>query len=256
MLLEAVNRRAQESPHSDTTVTLMQKINKSHYGSLELAVEYGHEDLTKILLEYNSDRNLLQGPLILAVKYQYTEIVKLLLQYGANPNPCGRIRYSILEFAIRTKNENIVQILLDYKADVNIGIHFETPLLCAIACSTGAIVELLLQNGADPDYVTAFGVMPLTEAVREGCNKDIVEKLLSLKPDVNFENEYGETPLCMAIKDKHLEIRDLLLQNGASVNHADSSGWTLLIHAVQREDDDAVRILLNLNADVNGKGED
>ncbi|GJQ69416.1 hypothetical protein Trydic_g6531 [Trypoxylus dichotomus] len=238
-LLEYVNGKAYDSPLVRTVA----------YTPLELAIECENKDAAKVLLTYNSDVDFLERTLYKAVRYQETEIIELLLQHGADPN-------SVLELAIETMDEDIVQMSLNHKADVNISSGYLTPLLSAMERSTSAIVELLLRNGADSNHVDNYGWTPLMNGIKLKRSKDILQLLLNYNADVNFENEFGETPLCMAIERKNLEIRELLLQNGARVNHVDSSGWTLLIHAVQREDDDIVQMLLNFDADVNMQGED
>ncbi|GJQ88686.1 hypothetical protein Trydic_g18299, partial [Trypoxylus dichotomus] len=256
MLLQGLNRRAPDSPSLDA-------IDCKLPGSLvDLAIQRGSKSVTETLLEYYSDvgvlaRTCLDQPLRTAITSQQMEIIELLLQHGANPNSNDDWHFcSILELAIETKNENVVRIFLNHKADVNAIYEGSTPLTHAVKVSTRAIVELLLRNGADVNYADGYDMTSLMYAIENERSKDIFQLLLNFNADVNFENKYGETPLGMAIKGNKLEIIEILLQNGGRVDRVDSSGWTLLIHAVQREDDYAVQVLLNLNADVNIKGED
>ncbi|GJQ86656.1 hypothetical protein Trydic_g14991, partial [Trypoxylus dichotomus] len=253
MLLEFAHRRGYEPASSNAIEKLTTATNKNSRTPLQVAVDCYNKDIAEALFEYTFDVKFLAEPLEVAVKCQQTDIIELLLRHGADP-------ISALRLAIEIVDEDIVRISLNHNINVNVSWGYRTPLLCAIERSASAIIELLLRNGADVNYVTDYSTngsgTPLMYAIYMKSNKDICQLLLNFEADVDFENKFGETPLGMVIERKSLEIMELLLQNGARVNLVDSSGWTLLIHAVQREDDYAVRMLLNHRADVNIKGED
>ena len=86
---------------------------------------------------------------------------------------------------------------------------------------------------------------------REG-NIKIVQVLLSIDINPNFQGEYGDTALIKASQYGHSEIVRLLLKNKANVNLQDEDGYTALIQASIRGHLDVVnRLLDHKEIDVN-----
>ena len=93
---------------------------------------------------------LRRNPLGLAIKKNNVEIVKLLLDFGARTNCLFDERMiTPIMFASYYGSSAIVQLLLDYKADVNSKtIDGETALMIASENGYSQVVQLLLDNGA------------------------------------------------------------------------------------------------------------
>lgn len=101
---------------------------------LVLAVRNIFPQMVKILLEADADPNVFdrtgKSPLNIAVEYDDKPIVKMLLEAKANPN-VRDFKYFIspLWWATYIESTDIVQLLLDAKADVHLpSIHCESPL--------------------------------------------------------------------------------------------------------------------------------
>ena len=110
--------------------------------------------------------------------------------------------------AVKKGRLDIVEVLLDEGADINIGkvdgSKTETPLFWAVKKGRLDIVEFLLEKGADINKgeVTPKGkVTPLCLAVKNG-HLDIVKFLLGKEADIN---KGEETPLCLAARNGHLD---------------------------------------------------
>lgn len=99
-----------------------------------------------------------------------------------------------------------------------------------------AVIQFLIQTGADPNAKDATGVAPLHRAVRTRCTS-AVRALLRSGADVRLANKSGSTPLHLAVQDtgrggsgspaaraEQKEIIQLLLAHGASPADEDSSG--------------------------------
>lgn len=71
-------------------------------------------------------------------------------------------------------------------------------------------VELLLRAGADRDVRRSDGEAntPLHDAVRRG-DSDIVDLLLKHRADPNVANGFGETPLCLALRQRGSDFTPL-----------------------------------------------
>lgn len=127
-----------------------------------------------------------QTPLIRAASYGQTDIFRLLLQRGANINARDKNGMTALvaaacECALTTMNStyDIVRMLLEKGASANSPTRDGTTALMKAAAGFGetAIVELLLNNGADPAAKNKQGDTALTLAMKS----DRPEKVLLLK---------------------------------------------------------------------------
>ncbi|KAL4884856.1 ankyrin repeat-containing domain protein [Aspergillus karnatakaensis] len=133
-----------------------------------------------------------------------------------------------------------------------------TPLLRAAQVEHGALVDVLVANGAD-DKSDKLGMTPLLWAVGSG-NTSIAKSLLKarrLQP--NNRNQKGRTPLILAIQSGNSAmVRTILDIPGIDANAEDSHGWTALLWAVARRNREGVTLLFSLAsanpniADVNG----
>ncbi|MEM2677506.1 MAG: ankyrin repeat domain-containing protein, partial [Thermofilaceae archaeon] len=67
----------------------------------------------------------------------------------------------------------------------------------------------------------------LHKAAEEG-DLQRVKKLVENGANVNAKDEYGSTPLYLAVLNGHLELARFLVEKGANVNAKDIVGWTPL----------------------------
>lgn len=83
-----------------------------------------------------------------------------------------------------------------------------------------------------------------------------VERLLRRGADANAadsEMDHGVTPLQVALIHEHDSIVHLLLDHGATVNHAANNGWTPLHIAASNGRPGTVQTLLDRKADIHSK---
>lgn len=151
----------------------------------------------------------------------------------------------------------------------------QTPLHLAIATQQFLVVRRLMVAGAALDAPDHCGNTPLHIACREGM-VEMVKFLLSpvmheetqvntyqirnqrIPQDLSIRNYDGYTCAHLALQNRHLNILQLLLANGANVNEIDGkSGRTLLHMAADMGYLEALNLLirhpsLNLNARTYG----
>ncbi len=163
-----------------------------------------------------------------------------------------------LMLAIKTGEVPIVQMLIQAGANVNTveKEHHQTPLMYASAAkkNAGEMVKLLLSKGADvkprslsydwPSHISEEprvqyhpfgGLTALLYAARDGCY-DCVEALIAKGADVNVPTPEGVTPLMIALDNDNNDIAKLLLDHGANPGVWDWYGRTALYIAVDRKD--------------------
>jgi ankyrin repeat protein len=196
-------------------------------------------------------------PLAEAVKVSDARMVKTLLAAGAGVEGANLEGETALMLAIKTGELPIVQMLISAGANVNTveKEHKQTPLMYAAAAdkNAGEMVKLLLAKGADVkpkslayDWPSHFsdeprvqyhpfgGLTALQYAARDGCY-DCVEALIAKGADVNVPTPEGITPLMNALDNDNNDIAKLLLDHGANPGLWDWYGRTALYIAVDRK---------------------
>lgn len=112
----------------------------------------------------------------------------------------------------------MLQILIDKGADVNIHSEDRYPLLHAVEEQSPLIVKILLEANANVNIKDKTGETPLTSAVIDE-NVEILKLLLEYT-DKDSIDEIGsiwvKSPLGIAFRKVNLEIIELLLKNGAN----------------------------------------
>lgn len=114
-------------------------------------------------------------------------------------------------------------ILLNYGASVNtVAADGDTPLMIACGCDYYDIsfVRELIAHGADVNYNLPMkysnrvgNSTPLQNAIR--CHRlDFVKLLVENSADVNYMDQYGNTPLGMSLRDNNYAMTLYLLKNG------------------------------------------
>jgi ankyrin repeat protein len=144
--------------------------------------------------------------------------------------------------AARTGKIQAVKVLLSHGAEGNAkeARRGQTALMWAAAEGHTAVVEALIEAGADFRTPLDSGFTPLLFAVREG-RIGVVRALLKAGADPNETIESEKSPrggrprngasaLLLAVKNAHFELAAVLLDAGADPN-ADGTGYTAL-HAI------------------------
>jgi ankyrin repeat protein len=149
------------------------------------------------------------------------EIVRADPKVGETRDPDGR---PALHQAVTLDRREIVELLLEQgidpdvrSRDENTGHLDETALLQAAFWGRLEIAEVLIKQGADVNAKAANGVVPLHEAARMGWLK-LARLLLQHGADVNAKNDEGETPLDYAELYKEFTEMSKLLRNNGGIN--------------------------------------
>jgi ankyrin repeat protein len=130
-----------------------------------------------------------------------------------------------------------------------------TALAWAVHWGDRETVEHLLEAGADPDIANDYGVTPLFLAIKNH-SAAMVETLLEVEggADPNTVRWTGETALMTAAKTGQRSMVSLLLAQGADVNaHEPRRGQSALMWAISFGHPDVARLLIENGADVHAK---
>lgn len=196
------------------------------------AVIDGDIERVKLLISkgpyLNEENEKGQIPLNLAAREGHKEIVELLLEHGADVN-VGSVfgneynNWIAAEFAMSNNHTEIAQLLVSKGSDIS-------PLIFAIYMEDEIKARSLIEGGADVNSRTPGGMTPLHQAVNKGL-KDIVELLIAYDADVNAGHYWGWTPLHSAALYGYEDIAELLINAGANVIAKDEAGRIPLWYA-------------------------
>ena len=155
-----------------------------------------------------------------------------------------------LHEAIINGNAVAVRELLNNGYDVNTLDRFgDTALSEAAAHGYIDIVQMLLDAGAD---LNLGNETPLYIAARNG-HINIVQALIDAGADLNQVNNLDQTPLYFAIYNNQSRIASLLITAGADVNLSDLQSNTPLHFATRWNNIDLVRQLTCARADASSR---
>ncbi|MBT4624145.1 MAG: ankyrin repeat domain-containing protein [Verrucomicrobia bacterium] len=202
-------------------------------------------------------------------------VVTLLLEAGADPDVANTQNKTPLDIAISGSKDEIIDLLLEAGSAV------EPPedSIHVLAWNNEVIgVKLHIYAGTDIDQADEFGNIPLLLAVTKG-HIGVVELLILHEANLEVGDEPGFPPLIMSAELNHPEIVQLLLDGGADIaaedkaertaldwaiimqsaeaedilreNDAPSGAEISFIAAIQTNNIDAVKALLEAGADVN-----
>ncbi len=230
---------------------------------LKSAIEGGHFEVANYLLEKGADINYKMEDnvtwLVLAAQNDNPELVKLLLDKGCKVNVFDDFGNTPLTTAAGHGNLDVVKILVENGANLEPGLckresctnRGQTPLHSA-SWRQPAIMECLIENGADPNVKNLDGNTPMHNVTWSDSVRS-VDILCNAGGNVNIKNNSGLTPLMMAIKKNKTEIMLAFLENNADVSIADKSGKTALHYAAIAGYGDIVDELIKNDADIHAK---
>jgi uncharacterized protein len=123
-----------------------------------------------------------------------------------------------------------------------------TPLMQAAMYRDVAMLEVLLERGADVNLVNNDGA---TALMRAAGDYDKVKLLLDRGANVDAKSNLGRTPLLIAANfPGNVKTVKLLLDRGANIKDQDPFGDTCLTAASKRGDVEMVKALIDAGVDL------
>lgn len=107
--------------------------------------------------------------------------------------------------------------------------------------------DAYIRAGESLDDIDEYGFTPLIECAIT-CQPKIAEQLLVRKVDVNKSDVTGQTALHWAVDNNDLDMTRLLLEHGADPNAYNRSGLSILVYPVLRGHDPLKHLLYQYGA--------
>lgn len=155
-----------------------------------------------------------------------------------------------LMMATVTDDSAMVELLLERGADPNMqAVNGMTALMAAAFNERERIMPLLLAAGAKTDIRDAKGRTALMVAAKKGTTNPVTI-LLQARASTEFKDEKGNTALMISCGERHLNVMMELLENGADPNTRDLQGRTPLMLLALLGEDEMIRLLLRFKPDI------
>jgi len=149
---------------------------------------------------------------MIAAREGHLELAKLLISRKASVTPVNRYGDSALMAASLRGSLELVKLLARSGGDLNP--PGWAPLHYAAFEGRSAVVNFLLEKGADKNALAPNGYTPLMLAARGG-HTETGKAILFEDPDVNIRGPRGETALRIARERGLVEMVGLLKRAGA-----------------------------------------
>lgn len=212
--------------------------------------------------------------LINAVRNEALEQTTLLLEKNPDLSKVDKKGYSALHYSILNEDKKIFDLLIDAGSSVN----YKNSLLFISLKSNNYFTNVLLDKKIKINSFNDENQTPLIVAVKNG-NDDIVERLLSLKPNISHKDIYGYRAIDYAFMNNSIDLApglynkrwsnstknkiyeeaiqfhsidalEFLLDRGFSANYKFKNGDSALISAIKNFQTDKFELLLNRGAKV------
>lgn len=218
----------------NTNFELFKKIIKSNPNIFKI-FEHLHELLEELIIENRVD------------------VFDVLIENNANLNfkmNCrgyGLKKYVIFVTVINN-NLAITELLLKNNIDPNTT-ESNTLLHIAIQNLNCDMIDLLLQYKADVNKCNDRGEFPLYFACYYN-NLDIVKLILDQKPSINLQAVHGSSALHAAVAGQNIETSQLLIDHKINVNLTDTNNMTAYDWSVLRKNKGIQKLLIKNGAIV------
>jgi ankyrin repeat protein len=233
---------------------------------LMVAAHRGNLETARALLAGGADPNAKennggQTALMYALSERQAPVVEELVKHGANVEQASNSGFTPLMFAAQQGDVDSAGILIKAGAKTNEAQPKTalTPLLIASAMSQAKTVDLLLDNGADPNAVDANGYGPLHKVVRDSDYGIDMERKNAALTIVKSLVKHGANPNLRIVQDKAKAADEV--KRGANAFYGKRAaltvteivlqGATPLVLAAEVNDLDVIKALVDAGADPN-----
>ncbi|KAF4656982.1 hypothetical protein FOL47_008649 [Perkinsus chesapeaki] len=193
-------------------------------------------------------------PLHLAIDTGSVPLIELLLQYRADVTIATNEGDTALNLATQKRQWLMAEVLLSYMGKSSTKGEPQSNKLTGDAVTPCRTVDLEAIRNATVDRPNAQGLRPIHYATWHG-SRESVELLVESSADINAKDSHGNTALTIGACRGHLSVCQLLLSKGATRDPLNSQGnirFTPLHLAAANGHTECIKALVEAGMDVNG----
>ncbi|XP_053105456.1 ankyrin repeat and SAM domain-containing protein 6 isoform X2 [Hemicordylus capensis] len=230
---------------------------------------FGHLTVSHILLENGADLNaqnkLGASVLTMASRGGHISVVKLLLESGAYVDNYDHLSTCLdnskeelpvitpLMAAVQQGHEAVVHLLLDWGADCNYIVKTMgwTPLMLAAVSGRVSLAQQLMNKGANPDQLNVLHKTPYEIAVdfKHEDMKDYLEPLTTVRPQTDKQKRQPDIFHALKMGNFQL-VKEITDEDPAQANVTNDDGASPLMIAAVTGQLSLVQLLVSRNANI------
>jgi hypothetical protein len=235
------------------TQALLHKMNDDNPAGWALVNAIKTNDTTtasSLISSGSVNLNISPWPLHFAARYGRVAIMTMLLDAGADINAVDNIQRTACHIAILCDQFDALKFLVERGASLGVVDSYGHSLLSSVAqyVKDERFVLLLLDAGAPLDHVPSYGLMALVKSVA------VFNRLMASNVDFDTMRDKNGATLCHYVSRNVTcedDLRFLVNVCGKDAIHAvDSDGRTPLHRASLKGNESAVRVLVELGAEI------
>ncbi|CAB0044225.1 unnamed protein product [Trichogramma brassicae] len=204
------------------------------YTHFHAASQSGCDDVVEKFLELGQDPNCQSyalSPLNLALMRGHKKVTELLLRSGADPNsPDGDGQTPLHIIGKGGLGDDLPELFFEICDEKQQTVQIDardvlgnTPLHEALTRDNKKAAELLLRIGADPKLATNDALTPLHLICKYTNGDDLAKTFFAISDEkhqsiqVDARDEFGRTPLQLAVASLSPDVIEILLNRGANL---------------------------------------
>jgi len=240
----------------------LNKVNKTGFSLLALAVYFNNLDVTKFLLNKKADINALskeKRSIFLLSTNSSVDMIKFLRKHDINTE---EDKENIVNEALRYNNKEVATYLLNEGFPFDIKKVSDSDIINYISEGKDQSIDFLLSQGLDINHKVyyAFHKEPLLIHAIVSWENKVAKLLIRKGADIHALVEYDNgslfksppTALGAAIQRNNKEMVALLLEKGANVDSIDKEeDIAPLLVALQNQHAQLAQMLIAQGCDVN-----
>nr|CAD2183327.1 unnamed protein product [Meloidogyne enterolobii] len=223
---------------NNTQVHVSAMKNSAGETLLNAAARLGHHEIVERLVgDIDVEETDYDGwtALLNASHHGFADIVRTLLNAGASIENPDLMGWTSLMWACYKNRPEVVDVLIEFKAHVNIVGEEDglTPLIIASGRGFVELVPKLLEAGAQVNTSDKFGSTALIWAARKG-HLQIVQYLLNSGAELDAVGMQASSALMLATRGNYIPVVEALLAREPNVNIVDYNGLSALVLQLEK----------------------
>ncbi|CAE7946391.1 Kidins220 [Symbiodinium sp. KB8] len=205
-------------------------------------------DLEIVILAFSKASYSQRKELGDAAREGFETEVEALLQLPLNPDEDTSYSFKPLQLAAMRGHVEVARLLLEAGADKDFMDRMGfTALMRAARAGRTEVLRFLLEAGAQRDLRNEDGFTALMLACQHG-HSHVVRVLLEVGAGQTLTNTFGRTAFMLASESGNAEVVRVLLEEGADKDFSSQNGWTALMWAAKAGHAEVVELLLAADA--------